>query len=213
MKILLFVAALLFSNSALSGCEILEDPPISEMNCTDESLRMPVGGEWTEISHNPSSTGLFSNGSLVISAQTELSSGSAAVGKFKAKSAGMVGSTVKLVDYGDVWVDVVLNRQSNNVYKIDLIAYRYVEGKLTQISANNGIHLGNSSTANYQLAYTFGSGSLTAQVKSSSGSLLGQLTIANFGDVLPMVSARRGTQSSGSNVTSAAFSVLSFTAN
>jgi hypothetical protein len=107
----------------------------------------------------------------------------------------------------------VLNRQSNNVYKIDLIAYRYVEGKLTQISANNGIHLGNSSTANYQLAYTFGSGSLTAQVKSSSGSLLGQLTIANFGDVLPMVSARRGTQSSGSNVTSAAFSVLSFTAN
>ena len=92
MKTLILVSAICFSTFAFGYCDLIEDPPVNGANCNQEALRMPVGGEWTEVSHNASANGLYANGSLTVAASVNLTGSSALVAKVNSRIAAVVST-------------------------------------------------------------------------------------------------------------------------
>ncbi len=213
MKTLILATAICFSNFAFGWCDVVEDPPVNGATCQQETLRMPVGGEWTEVSHNASANGLYANGSLSVTATVDLTGSSALVAKVTSRIAAVVSTEAKAVDQNDVWVDVLLKQDSSGQRLMELKTFRYVGGSLQMVAASADISLGSAAITSYQLAYTYATGGITINIKNASGSLLASQTIANFGNVLPMVTLRRGPQTSSSGVASATFETLNYSSN
>ena len=213
MKTLILVSALCFSSFAFGWCDLVEDPPVNESICQQERISMPAGGEWTKVSHNASANGLYLNGSLSLAAAVNLTGNSALVAKVTTRIAAVVSTEAKAVDTNDVWLDVVLKQRGNGERLMELKTFRYVGGSPQMVASSAEISLGNAAGTSYQLAYTYASGSLTVNINNASGTLLASQTIANFGNVLPMVTIRRGAQSSTSGIASATFETLTYSSN
>jgi hypothetical protein len=212
--------ALTLANTPLyAGCDILEDPPISEANCENEVQAFSGGdklsagpdiafvnsSDWTRTLHNDVSKGLRNVGSLTMSARLERTADSVLVGKIQAAKPILRGKTLRAVVDDSAWVDVILQRSGAN-NTLELVSYRYVNGAPQAQSSVTSAPFANLSgqTVAFEVSYSFNAGALNATLNAPGAAQI-SLTSANFGNVLPSIRLRRGVQPSDSGVTTANF--------
>ena len=207
MKTLLALLMILASTFANAACEIFEDPPVSTANCSLNSVYLPSGSEWTRLYYNPSTIGLNNTGAMSASASVVMSGNDALIGKVEANALMLDGGSVSAGTDLNVWIDVALHRTSSGANSIELLAYRYVSGKLVLENSVATATLGSTATTEFGISYSYASnGTITASVSASgSNQVLAALTVAQFGAVLPSFKLRRGVQPAGSGVVSANF--------
>jgi hypothetical protein len=203
----LLALSLLLSSYAFAGCDLIEDPPISEVNCNDVRMMVPTGSEWTRLSHNATTNGLKNNGGLSAQVAVELSGSDALVGKIQATNPILDKSSVSAGTDESAWIDLVVHRASNGSSVLELIAYRYVAGQLQiENSVTTNASLSNSASLGFGVSYTYSANAVTVTIKAAnSGTVLSAMTMNNFGQTLPAIKLRRGVQPSASNVLTASF--------
>ncbi len=206
MKALLALL-ILASTFANAGCELFEDPPVSSANCNLNIAYLPSGSEWTRLYYNPSTKGLDNTGALSATASVVMSGNDALIGKIEANASMLDGGSVSAGADLSVWIDVVLHRTSSGENSIELLAYRYVSGKLALECSVATATLGSTATTEFAISYSYASnGTITASVRASgSNQVLASLSVAQFGQILPSLKLRRGVQPGGSGVVSASF--------
>ncbi len=208
----LIAMLILVSSYANADCDLIEDPPISEVNCNLDFAYLPTGSEWTRLYYKPDTKGLNNAGLMSAAVSLVMSGNDALIGKIEA-SAPMLDQT-SVISSADAtaWIDVVLHRNSSGANSIELLAYRYVAGKPQIESSVATAALSSSATTEFFLDYSFASNAGVATVTASiraagTKQLLGSLSVAQFGQTLPSMKLRRGAQSVASGVLSANFTV------
>ena len=206
MKTLLALL-ILVSSVANADCDLIEDPPISEVNCNLESVYLPTGSEWTRLYYNPASSGLSSVGSMSVAASVVMSGNDALIAKLEASAPMLDRASVSAGTDASAWIDVVLHRSSAGANTIELIAYRYVAGKLVVAGSTATAALGSSATVEYGISYSYNvSTGVTAHIRSAAtNQIAASLSVPDFGQALPSLKLRRGTQPADSGVLSADF--------
>ena len=206
MKALLALL-ILASTSANAACDLFDDPPSSTANCNLNLAYLPSGSEWTRLYYNPSTKGLDNSGGLDVSTSVVMSGNDALIGKIEANVAMLDASSARAGTDSSVWMDVVLHRTSAGANSIELLAYRYVSGKLALESSVTTVTLGSTATTEFGISYNYASnGTITASVRApGSNQVLASLSVAQFGAVLPSFKLRRGVQPASSGVISASF--------
>jgi hypothetical protein len=206
MKALLAML-ILVSSLANADCDLIEDPPISEVNCNLDSVYLPSGSEWTRLYYNPTTSGLNNTGSMSAAVSVVMSANDALIAKVEASAPMLDRASVSAGTDASTWIDVVLHRSSLGANSIELIAYRYVAGKLVvQGSASTAV-LGSSATTEFGIdySYTMGAG-VTVHIRvAGTNQIAASLSVAEFGQTLPSLKLRRGTQPAVSGVLSANF--------
>jgi hypothetical protein len=204
--------ALTLANTPLyAGCDILEDPPISEANCENEVQafsggdKLSAGPDIAFVNSSDVSKGLRNVGSLTMSARLERTADSVLVGKIQAAKPILRGKTLRAVVDDSAWVDVILQRSGAN-NTLELVSYRYVNGAPQAQSSVTSAPFANLSgqTVAFEVSYSFNAGALNATLNAPGAAQI-SLTSANFGNVLPSIRLRRGVQPSDSGVTTANF--------
>jgi hypothetical protein len=205
----LFAAVILLTSQvAFAGCDIYEDPPISEVDCSVEMFRAPTGSEWTWVSFNPGTKGLLAQGNLSAQASVKLNDSAALVGQVLAKSPQTDKNTVRSATDESSWMDIVLERSAGSL-RLKLVSYQYVAGVPTQMNSVVSAWLSQGNTQNFHVAYTYNQGVLDVQLASAAGQPAWiSLQQSSFGTVVPALKLRRGVQPSDSGVLEASFSVL-----
>ena len=206
----LIAMLILVSSYANADCDLIEDPPISEVNCNLDRAYLPTGSEWTRLYYNPDTKGLNSAGALSAAVSVVMSGNDALIGKIEASSPMLDQGSVSASADTSAWIDVVMHRSSAGANTIELLAYRYVAGKLQVESSVTTAILGSSATTDVGLDYSFatnaGVATVTANIRAAgTNQLLGSLSVAQFGQTLPSLKLRRGTQPAASGVLSASF--------
>lgn len=206
MKTLLAML-ILVSSVANADCDLIEDPPISEVNCNLESVYLPSGSEWTRLYYNPVSSGLNSAGSMSAAASVVMNGNDALIAKVEASAPMLDRASVSAGTDTSAWIDVVLHRNSLGANNIELIAYRYVAGKLVAEGSASSTTLGSSTTTEFGIDYSYSAGTgITANIRAAGSNLVAaSLSVAQFGQTLPSMKLRRGTQPAASGVLSASF--------
>lgn len=203
----LYAMLLLVSSFANAHCDIIEDPPISEINCNLRSVYLPTGSEWTRLYYNPKTSGLNSVGTLGASVNVVMSANDALIGKIEASAPMLDSSSVSASTDTSAWIDVVLHRSGVGANTIELIAYRYVAGVLVLEGTAATAVLGSSATTAFGIDYSFATGTgVTANIRAlGSNQVAASLSVGAFGQTLPSMKLRRGTQPTASGVQSASF--------
>lgn len=204
MKVVALLS-LLVSNYAFALCEIVQDPPTSEVECEMHLARMPTGSEWTIVKQNPYSLGLNANGGITLDFNVETNGTSALLGKLQATVPLIDKDTVRAEVDDSSWIDVLLQRSSSGQNTIELISYRYVAGVPTAQATTTTSELGTGTTLQYKLSFSYASGIASLNVLNSSNSVVGSISQTQFGQVVPIFKVRRGVQPSGSGVISSSF--------
>ena len=209
MKALLALL-ILASSVANADCDLIEDPPISEVNCNLNLAYLPSGSEWTRLYYNPTSVGLNSVGVMSAAVNVVMSSNDALVGKIEASAPMLNHDSVKAGADTSGWIDVVLHRNSLGANSIELLAYRYVAGKLIVENSVTTAVLGSSATTAFGIDYSYvsnaGVATVTANIRAAgTNQVVATLSVAQFGQTLPSMKLRRGTQPAASGVLSANF--------
>ena len=136
-----------------------------------------------------------------------MSANDALIAKVEASAPMLDRASVSAGTDASTWIDVVMHRSSLGANSIELIAYRYVAGKLVvQGSASTAV-LGSSATTEFGIdySYTMGAG-VTVHIRvASTNQIAASLSVAEFGQTLPSLKLRRGTQPAVSGVLSANF--------
>ncbi len=203
----LFAMLILLSSFANADCDLIEDPPISEVNCNLDSGYLPSGSEWTRLYYNPTTSGLNSTGSMSAAASVVMSANDALIAKVEASAPMLDRASVSAGTDASAWIDVVLHRSSAGANTIELIAYRYVAGKLVVQGSVSTAALGSSATTEFGIdySYTMGAG-VTVHIRAAgTNQIAAALSVAEFGQTLPSLKLRRGTQPADSGVLSANF--------
>ena len=206
----LIAMLILVSSYANADCDLIEDPPISEVNCNLSRPYLPTGSEWTRLYYNPDNKGLNDAGALSAAVSVVMSGNDALIGKIEASSPLPNQDSVSASADSSAWIDVVLHRSSAGANTIELLAYRYVAGKLEVESSVTTSALGSSAMTEFGLDYSYatnaGLATVTANIRAAgTNQLLASLSVAQFGQTLPSLKLRRGTQPAASGVTSASF--------
>ncbi len=209
MKALLAML-ILISSYANADCDIIEDPPISEVNCNLNLAYLPSGSEWTRIYFNPTTTGLYDTGGMSAAVSVTMNSNDALIGKVEASSPLLDRGTVSAGADTNAWIDVVLHRNSTGANSIELLGYRYVGGKPVLENSVTTANLGSTATTEFGISYSFttiaGVATVTTNVRAAgTNQLVASLSVAQFGQILPTMKLRRGTQPANSGVLSANF--------
>jgi hypothetical protein len=207
MKALLLLATLISNVAIASQCEILEDPPVSDVICYEQRPNpMPIGSEWTRLYANPTSLGLFSNGGLTADISLQMNANTALVGQLLPTGPDLLGtSKVWSKELSSAWVNVDLQHAANGSNYLQITSYSS-SGGVTSVTGNaTSQPVGSGTAASYRLSYTFSAGALNISVKSSTAQILAQLSVANFGQTLPTMKLRRGAQPVASGLVSANF--------
>ena len=211
MKALLAML-IIVSSFANADCDLIEDPPISEVNCNLDSVYLPSGSEWTRAYYNPTTSGLNNAGAMSAAVSVVMASSEALIGKIEASAPMLDQESVSAGPDGNAWIDVVLRRNSAGANSIELLAYRYVGGKLEVENSAASASLGGSATTVFGIDYSYGSNagvtSVTANIRAAgTNQVVASLSVAQFGQTLPSMKLRRGTQPTASGVTSANFTL------
>lgn len=204
------LASLLASNLAFAACEVVLDPPASDINCEVQLARLPTGSEWTTVRQHPFSLGLNANGGITLDMSTETNASSALLGKLQAASARVDKNTVRSEADDSAWIDVLLHRDSSGQNTLEMISYRYVAGVPTMVASQVTSALGSSSTVQYKLSFSYSSGIATLNVLNTSNTVVGSLSQTQFGQVIPVFKVRNGLQPSGTGVISSSLSPSSY---
>ena len=202
----------LVSSYANADCDLIEDPPISEVNCNLNLVYLPSGSEWTRLYYKPDTKGLNNAGTLSAAVSVVMSANDALIGKIEASAPMLDQNSVTSSADASAWIDVVLHRSSGGANTVELLAYRYVAGKLQVENSVATTALASSATTEFFLDYSFatnaGVATVTANIRAAgTKQLLGALSVAQFGQTLPSMKLRRGTQPAASGVLSANFTV------
>jgi hypothetical protein len=207
MKALLALTFLV-SAYAHAECDLIEDPPISEVNCNLELVTpAPTGSEWTRLFYNPSSVGLNSSGTMAAAVNLQLSANDALVAKVEATVPLLdKNNTVRAAVDASSWIDAIVHRNSTgNV--LELIRYRYVEGKVQQQASVLSSAFGTAASTVFGINTQYAAGTVTVNITSpGSNAVIATLSATQFGQTLPSMRLRRGVQPVGSGVLSAVFS-------
>lgn len=201
----LALLSLLVSNYAFALCEIVQDPPTSEIECEVQLARLPTGSEWTLVKQNPYSLGLNSIGGITLDVDTETNGTSALLGKLHAAVPFIDKNTVRAEIDDSSWIDVLLRRSSSGENTIELISYRYIAGVPVTLGTATTSALGNSTNLEYKLSFSYVAGIATLNVLNSSNGVIGSLSQSQFGQVIPIFKVRRGVQPSGTGVVTSGF--------
>ena len=209
MKALLAML-ILVSSFANADCDLIEDPPISEVNCNLNLAYLPTGSEWTRLYYNPGTSGLNDAGVLSAAVSVTMSGNDALIGKIEASAPMLNQESVSASADTSAWIDVVIHRSSTGANSIELLAYRYVAGKLVVENSVSTVDLGSSATTEFGVGYSYattaGVATVTANIRAAgSNQLLATLSVAQFGQTLPTLKLRRGTQPAASGVLTANF--------
>jgi hypothetical protein len=203
MKIALAFAALFLANSAFAGCDLVEDPPISETNCNDYALSMASSSPWTMVLANPSNFGLLSNGSISVSATLSASDGSTVVGQILPTQAGLVSGKVnaKAATVNDSVELVLAKTGSTQTMQLRVLRAGVLE-------STHSANLPSGTSTSFDLSYGFVNGQMNVQVHSAASQLL-NVSVSDFGLTLPRLMLRRGADVTN-GVSTAAFVQTSY---
>ncbi len=203
----LIALTLLVSAYAHAECDLIEDPPISEVNCNLQLVTpAPTGSEWTRLFYNPSSIGLNSSGTMQAVVNLQLSTNDALVAKVEATTPLLdKNNTVRAAVDASTWVDAIVHRNSTgNV--LELIRYRYVEGKVQQQASVFSSQFGTTASTAFGINTSYAAGTVTVNITSgTNNAVVATLVATQFGQTLPSMRLRRGVQPVGSGVLSASF--------
>jgi hypothetical protein len=203
----LIAMLILVSSFANADCDLIEDPPISEVNCNLDSVYLPTGSEWTRLFYNPKTMGLNDTGVMSAAVSVVVNGSDVLIGKVEASEPILDSASVSASTDTSAWVDVVLHHSSAGENSIELLAYRYVEGKLMLEDSVSTTTLSTSATAAFNIDYSYASNSgVTVNIRAAANNeIVGSLSVAQFGQTLPSMRLRRGTQPAASGVLSAGF--------
>ena len=203
----LIAMLILVSSFANADCDLIEDPPISEVNCNLNSVYLPSGSEWTRVYYNPATIGLNNAGVMSAAVSVVMTGSDALIGKIEASSPMLDRSSVSAALDSSAWIDVVLHRSSAGANSIELIAYRYMSGKLVVESSVYTAALGTAATTAFNIGYSYANNSsVTVNIRAAANNqIVGALSVAQFGQTLPSMKLRRGSQPAASGVLSASF--------
>ena len=203
----LIALLILVSTFAHADCDLVEDPPISEVNCNTQLAFLPSGSEWTRLYYNPATRGLNGAGAMSAAVSVVLSGNDALIGKIEASAPMLDGASVSAGPDTNAWIDVVLHRSNAGENSIELVAYRYMSGKLVVESSVSTMALGSMATTAFNIGYSYASNSsVTVNIRDAANNqIVGSLSVAQFGQTLPSMKLRRGTQPAASGVLSASF--------
>lgn len=209
MKALLALL-ILASSGAYADCDLIEDPPISEVNCNLTFVYLPSGSDWTRLYYNPTTIGLNNVGAMSAAVNVVMSGNDALVGKIEASAPMLNRDSVRAGPDTSGWIDIVLHRNSLGANSIELVAYRYVSGKLIVENSAITAVLGNSATTAFGIDYSYvsnaGVATVTANIRAAgTNQVVASLSVAQFGQTLPSMKLLRGTQPAASGVLSATF--------
>jgi hypothetical protein len=183
---------------ASAGCDLIEDPPVSESNCNDYVFSQPQNAPWTLLQANPTNFGLLSIGSISATASVTAADGATLVAQILPKQAGLIGGKVnaKTAPSNDKVELVLLQSASSKSLQLNVLR----AGAVTQTYSAN---LPSASAANFSVSYAFVQGEMNVAVHAASGQLL-NVNVPSFGQTLPSFMLRRGVDPT-SQVTAAAF--------
>ena len=136
-----------------------------------------------------------------------MSANDALIAKVEASAPMLDRASVSAGADTSAWIDVVLHRSNIGANSIELIAYRYVAGKLVVEGSVSTAALGSSATTEFGIGYSYNvSTGVTAHIRvAGTNQIAASLSVAEFGQTLPSMKLRRGTQPAASGVQSANF--------
>jgi hypothetical protein len=189
---------LLFASPLFAGCDLIEDPPVSESNCNEYGFSMAASSPWTLLQANPANFGLLSIGSINASASLTAANGATVVAQILPMQPGLANGKVgaKAASTNDK-VELVLNK-TGATQSLQLNVIR--NGTVAQSYSSN---LPSASNTSFDLSYGFLQGELNVKVHSGSGQNF-NINVSGFGQTLPLMMLRRGADA-GSQVSAAAF--------
>jgi hypothetical protein len=207
---LLFAA---FSSNVFAFCDIQEDPPISEVDCSAQLfIDAPVG--FTSVAPNPNGFGLFNTGGMSAAIATSLTTTSGLAAKVLPATSSLTNAGMKASVFQNQWIEVRINKLSGQ-QQLSIQSYQLnAQDQAVLMGSAQSAWLASTTVTSFDVAYEFNQGQVMVKLLAPESKVsLAQLQVSNFGSKLPAMQIRRGAQPAGSGFAAADFTRLTYWGN